>query len=171
MAGTTSNYAFQYPTSGDLVRNGATAIQTLATGVDTEIATMCNVSAESVVAPGTPSTTTSTTFVAVSGSSANTVNVNLGPSGVAIVNVNFNAQHSSSTGWVAAGLDFNGPGVVEPMSQAKAGIVVGTVQQTAERTYFIKGTANATIVASLWWRVSGATGTMNSSTIKYMTIG
>lgn len=35
MAGTTANYAFNYPTSTDLVKDGATAIQTLATNVDT----------------------------------------------------------------------------------------------------------------------------------------
>jgi hypothetical protein len=35
MAGTTTNYAFNYPTSTDLVKDGATAIQTLATNVDT----------------------------------------------------------------------------------------------------------------------------------------
>ena len=35
MAGTTTTYALDYPTSSDLVRNGATAIQTLADDVDT----------------------------------------------------------------------------------------------------------------------------------------
>jgi len=35
MAGTTTNNGWTYPTSTDLVTNGATAIQTLATGIDT----------------------------------------------------------------------------------------------------------------------------------------
>lgn len=35
MAGTTTNYGWTYPTSTDLVKDGATAIQTLATGIDT----------------------------------------------------------------------------------------------------------------------------------------
>jgi hypothetical protein len=35
MAGTTTNYAFNYPTSTDLVKDGATAFQTLATNIDT----------------------------------------------------------------------------------------------------------------------------------------
>ena len=39
MAGTTTNNGWTYPTSTDLVTNGATAIQTLATGIDTSIGT------------------------------------------------------------------------------------------------------------------------------------
>ena len=35
MAGTTTNNGWTYPTSTDLVTNGASAIQTLATGIDT----------------------------------------------------------------------------------------------------------------------------------------
>lgn len=35
MAGTTTNNAWTYPTSTDLVKDGATAIQTLADGIDT----------------------------------------------------------------------------------------------------------------------------------------
>lgn len=172
MAGTTPNYNLAYPTSTDNVSAGAAKIQELATGVDTLLANQFfTLSAETTVSPATPSTTSSTTFVAVSGASANSVSIPLGESGIAIVNVNFNAQHSTSTGWVAAGLDFVNGGVTEPMSQARAGVVVGTVQQSAERTYFIRGTANQSVTASLWWRVSGATGTMNSSVIRYMTIG
>lgn len=37
MAGTTTNYAWTYPTSTDLVKDGATAIQTLATAQDTSL--------------------------------------------------------------------------------------------------------------------------------------
>ena len=39
MAGTTTNYGFNYPTSTDLVKDGATAMQTLATNVDTTLFT------------------------------------------------------------------------------------------------------------------------------------
>lgn len=171
MAGTTTNYGIDYPTSSDLVRNGATAMQTLATDVDTLLAstTYLDPSSETTVAPGTPSTTTSTTFVAVTGNSANSVTIPLGPSGVAIVNVIINAQHSS-TGWVAAGLQFSGD-YTEAISQARSAVVAGSVQQSSERTYIIKGTANGSVTAALWWRVSAATGTMNSSVIKYITIG
>lgn len=35
MAGTTTNFAFPYPTSTDYVKDGATAIQNLATSIDT----------------------------------------------------------------------------------------------------------------------------------------
>lgn len=37
MAGTTTNYGWTYPTSTDYVKDGASAIQTLATGVDTSL--------------------------------------------------------------------------------------------------------------------------------------
>jgi len=37
MSGTTTNNGWTYPTSTDLVTNGASAIQTLATGIDTSI--------------------------------------------------------------------------------------------------------------------------------------
>ena len=172
MAGTTTNYAIDYPTSSDLVRNGASAMQTLATDVDTLLAstTYLDPSAETTVAPGTPSTTTSTTFVAVTGNSANSVTIPLGPSGVAIVTLNFNAEHSLAAGWVAAGLQFSGD-YTESISQARSGVIVGTIQSSASRTYIIKGTASGSVTAALWWRVSAATGTMNSSVIKYITIG
>ena len=39
MAGQTTNYLFDYPTSTDYVKDGATAIQTLATDVDTTLFT------------------------------------------------------------------------------------------------------------------------------------
>ena len=38
MAGTTTNYGWTYPTSTDLVKDGATAIQTAVQGVDTSMA-------------------------------------------------------------------------------------------------------------------------------------
>ncbi|CAB4168363.1 hypothetical protein UFOVP1654_9 [uncultured Caudovirales phage] len=37
MAGTTTNFGISYPTSTDLVKDGATAIQTVATGFDTRL--------------------------------------------------------------------------------------------------------------------------------------
>lgn len=175
MAGTTTNYALDYPTSTDLVRNGATAIQTLATDIDTLLASSAptgflELGAEDTVAPGTPSTTSSTTFVTVAGNSANSNTFTLGPSGVAIVILNVNAQHSLSTGWVAAGLEFSG-GYTESISQARSIVVSGTVQQSATRTYLIRGTANSSVTATLAWRVSAATGTLNSSVIQTLTIG
>lgn len=39
MSGTTTNYGWTYPTSTDYVKDGATAIQTLATGIDTSLNT------------------------------------------------------------------------------------------------------------------------------------
>lgn len=42
MSGTTTNYGWTYPTSTDYVKDGATAIQTVATGVDTTLGTALN---------------------------------------------------------------------------------------------------------------------------------
>lgn len=42
MAGTTTNYGWTYPTSTDYVKDGATAIQTVATGIDTTLGTALN---------------------------------------------------------------------------------------------------------------------------------
>jgi hypothetical protein len=42
MAGTTTNFAISYPTSTDLVTNGATAIQTVAQGFDTRLGDVTN---------------------------------------------------------------------------------------------------------------------------------
>jgi len=171
MAGATTNYSIDYPTSTDLVRNGATAMQTLATDVDTLLGgTYLTVNAEDTVAPGTPSTTTSTTFIATAGNSANSNTFTLGPSGVAIVILNVNAQHSSTTGWVAAGLEFSG-GYAESISQARSIVLAGSAQQAATRTYLIRGTASSSVTATLYWRVSGATGTLNSSVIQVLEIG
>jgi hypothetical protein len=46
MAGSTTNYGFDYPTSTDLLKDGATAIQTLATEIDTSLYTINNGSAK-----------------------------------------------------------------------------------------------------------------------------
>jgi hypothetical protein len=146
-------------------------MQTLATDVDTLLGgTYLTVNAEDTVAPGTPSTTTSTTFIATAGNSANSNTFTLGPSGVAIVILNVNAQHSSTTGWVAAGLEFSG-GYAESISQARSIVLAGSAQQAATRTYLIRGTASSSVTATLYWRVSGATGTLNSSVIQVLEIG
>jgi hypothetical protein len=146
-------------------------MQTLASDVDTLLAgTYLAVNAEDTVAPGTPSTTSSTTFIATAGNSANSNTFTLGPSGVAIVILNVNAEHSSSTGWVAAGLEFSG-GYTETISQARSIVLAGTAQTSACRTYLIRGTANSSVTATLYWRVSGATGTLNSSVIQVLEIG
>jgi len=42
MAGTTTNFGITYPTSTDLVKDGATAIQTVATGFDTRLGDVTN---------------------------------------------------------------------------------------------------------------------------------
>ena len=42
MAGTTTNFSISYPTSTDLVTNGATAIQTVAQGFDTRLGDVTN---------------------------------------------------------------------------------------------------------------------------------
>ena len=169
MSGTTTNYGIPYPTSGDLVRNGATAIQSLADSIDVKLEGFANFSAEGTVIPGTPSTTTSTSYVVTAGQSANTVVHGLGPSGTAIIILTVDVGNST-TAQTSASLSFTGA-VSQSVSQYRAVTLFGTGRQTGTAVYFINGTPNSNVNCILNYRVSSGTGTMYSSRIHALNIG
>ena len=97
MAGTTTNYALDYPTSTDLVRNGATAIQTLATDVDTLLAsTYLPVTTHVSTTTGYSRASGSTTFGAFT--SAPTQTITTGKSGVVAIILTADMANSTTTG-------------------------------------------------------------------------
>lgn len=169
MAGTTTNYNLQYPTSGDLVRNGATAIQTLADGVDTNLAVFADPGVETTVNPGTPSTTTSTSYIVTAGNSANTVVHTLGASGIALVILTCDMSNST-TAQTSGTLSFSGA-MVQSASQYRAVTVFGTGRQTGTAMFIVSGTAKTDVNCILNWRVSSGTGTMHSSRIYAINLG
>lgn len=96
MAGTTTNYALDYPTSTDLVRNGASAIELLATDVDTLLATnYLNESTQVTTTTGYSRATGSTTFGPFTGAPTQTFTT--GKSGVTLVILTADCANSTST--------------------------------------------------------------------------
>jgi hypothetical protein len=97
MAGTTTTYALDYPTSSDLVRNGATAIQTLAQDVDTLLASTY-LEPTSHVSTNTnyTRTTGSTTFGAVTGAPTQTIVT--GKTGIVVIILTADIANATTTG-------------------------------------------------------------------------
>lgn len=96
MAGTTTNYALDYPTSTDLVRNGATAIQTLATDVDTLLSSTYIVQTTHISTNTTYSRSGSTTFGAITGAPTQTITT--GASGIVVIVLTADIANSTTTG-------------------------------------------------------------------------
>lgn len=174
MAGTTTNYAFPYPTSTDLVRNGASAIQSLADSIDSYISGSLALNklvnyADSLNT--TAGTTTATTPTAIGGGAANSTSVQLGKSGVALVLIQ--AQMSNSA---AANTSFISPDITGASTLAssanRAGAVPGTVKGSASWFGILDGTPSGTLsVAAHAWGSAAGTTTIHWSRITIITLG
>ena len=135
MAGTTTNYAWTYPTSTDLVKDGATAIQTAIQGADTTLFTALGgaypgmrliksvtvgSAVSSVSVTGAFSSTYENYFITISGL---TVSVNTGTmgflfedsGGTALTSGNYGSTHYSTmaTGTTVAAASINNVGYME----------------------------------------------------------
>lgn len=165
MAGTTTNYGFTYPTSSDLVRDGATAMQTLATDVDSFIAGSSGLGKLFEIVENQLITTAAT--CASVGSFANLTTgpnsgtFDLGKSGVCIIVTQ--ARISNATGGYTGNnfisTNLTG-GISASAAVTRAGITTGTGSQTVSFIDIIDGTPGATVTYNVQGQVSSAS-TMN----------
>lgn len=173
MAGTTG-YGFTYPTSTDLVRNGASAIQTLAENINDYIA---GSEALGKLIDIVVDSTNTTAGTVLNTSYADPTNNNsgsftLGKSGVCIVNVwvRFASSGAASSNFVA--LNLSGA-----ITQASSDTVSGNHQNPANSysQHFFQvvydGTPSTLVNYKLQAKSSSGTLTINSSRIQVITIG
>lgn len=96
MAGSTTNYSLDYPTSTDLVRNGAAAIELLATDVDTLLnSNYLKLTTHVTSTTGYSRATGSTTFGAFTGAPTQTILT--GKSGLVVIILTADIANSTST--------------------------------------------------------------------------
>ena len=173
MAGTTSNYAFPYPTSTDLVRNGATAIQSLADSIDSfiggsEASGKLFDGIDSFVS--TSSTTTSTT-PAVIPTNPNSVTFSTGKSGLFLVMVQARMSNSSATNNCFISPDITG-GATSSSSTLRAGITYGTGSVSASWFGVFDGTPSTSTTINLHaWGSSAGTTTITWSRTTVLCLG
>lgn len=168
MAASTSNYAWPYPTSSDLVRDGATAIGNLASAIDSFIggssalSKLFNIAANQLVT--TSATTTSVGTFANLTTGPNTGNFTLGPSGLAVIITQ--ARISNATGgftgnnFVSTALSGD---ITAAAAVTRAGISTGTNSQTVSFIDIIDGNPNGTVT----WNVQGQVSTASTMTVTW----
>lgn len=180
MAGTTSNYGFPYPTSTDYVRNGATAIQSLADGIDAFISDSeaANKLFDRVV--NTQSSTAysrsvTTTFVTLNSPSSLTYTFTLGKSGVAMISFggNINGATAGVNYFVGAdvtGASISGFGAAQGTSIA----TTGTGRGGGASTIVVDGTPGGTVTVAIQGKSSSGTAstvTLNDHFITVLLLG
>lgn len=174
MAASTSNYAWPYPTSSDLVRDGATAIGNLASAIDSFIggssalSKLFNIAANQLVT--TSATTTSVgSFVNLT-TGPNTGNFTLGPSGLAVIITQARiANSTTATNFVSTALSGD---ITAAASVNRAGISTGTNSGTVIFVDIIDGNPNGTVTWNVQGQVSSAsTMTVTWSKVTALTLG
>lgn len=175
MSGTTSNYAFPYPTSSDIVRNGAAAIQSLADGIDAYISGSSSAGKLFYIA-GSDSTSTAQTTSSASYVSKTDCQVtfNTGASGVFAVILWANLQPSAEGAIGRASVSISGGYTFSPTVGAEAGMAIynRNVQLiTGQAVKVFDGTPNTSTTVTL--NVASSTGTMscNDAWIQVICLG
>lgn len=169
MAGTTTNYAIDYPTSSDLVRNGATAMQTMATDIDTLLA--------STYLPLTThvSTTTSysrasgtTTFGALTGAPTQTITT--GKSGIVAIILTADIANGTTANGMALSYTLSAAGFTPTYAKA----ITTQNARTGNSFIFLHAlAANTSYVLTLQAATLTSTGSLNcyNHTIQSINLG
>jgi len=159
MAGTTTNYAIDYPTSTDLVRNGATAMQTLATDVDTLLF--------SDYLPVTTHVSTTTSYSRASGTTtfgnltgAPTQSITTGKSGKVVVILTADCANGTTANGMALSYTLTGTGGSFTPTYAKA-ITTQNARTGASFVYIHSLAANTTYTLTLQAATLSSTGSLN----------
>lgn len=169
MAGTTTNYAIDYPTSSDLVRNGATAMQTMATDIDTLLAT--------TYLPVTThvSTTTSysrasgtTTFGALTGAPTQTITT--GKSGIVAIILTADCANGTTANGMALSYTLSAAGFTPNYAKA---ITTQNARTGASFIYVHSLAANTSYILTLQAATLTSTGSLNcyNHTIQSINLG
>ena len=169
MAGTTTNYALDYPTSTDLVRNGATAIQTLATDVDTLlVSTYLPVDDHISTTTSYSRASGTTTFGALTG--APTQSITTGKSGVVMISLTADIANGTTANGMALSYTLSS-GAFTP-TYAKA-ITTQNARTGSTFTYIHSLSANTTYTLTLQAATLSSTGSLNcyNHTIQSVNLG
>jgi len=179
MAGTTANYGFPYPTSSDYVRDGATAIEALADGIDAFISDSeaSNKLFDRVVSTQVStaySRSVSTTFVTLNSPSSLTYSFTLGKSGVALIS--FGGNISGATGGINyfVSPDITGASVSAlGAAQGSSISTVGTARASGAVTLVCDGTAGGTVTIAIQGKASSGTSavTLNDHYVTVLLLG
>ncbi len=177
MAGSTSNYGFPYPTSTDYVRNGATAIQSLADGLDAFISDSeaANKLFDRVV--NTQSSTaysrsvSNAGFTTLNSPSSLTYSFTLGKSGVALVSFGGNINGSTGSVNYFVGPDITGASV-SGFGAAQGSSIgsTGTGRGGGSSLLLIDGTPGGTVTVAIQGKSSSATASTVTLNDHYITV-
>lgn len=173
MAGTTG-YGFPYPTSTDLVRNGASAIQSLASSIDTFIqgsagaSSLFNVT-DTFVSTSSTVTATSTGFNIPT--NPNSTTFTTGKSGLFVVIVQARLTANGAANTIAVSPDITGA-VTSSANILRAAIVGGTNAVTAQWIGVFDGTPSTSTTINLQaWNSAAGNGTVTWSRCTVLTLG
>jgi hypothetical protein len=181
MAGTTTNYGFPYPTSTDLVRNGATAIQSLATALDAYISDSEAVDKlidrvrNDQVTTAYSRSVSSTGFVILNSPSSLSYTFTLGKSGVALVIYGGNISGATAGVTYYVSTEITGASITGfGASQSQAIVCTGTNRSSGGATMLVDGTPGGTVTVAIHGKSSSATAsvvTLNDHFLTAVTIG
>ena len=163
MAGTTANYGFPYPTNTDYVRNGATAIQSLADGLDafisdSEAANKLFDRVQNQQLTTAYSRSVQTTFLTLNSPSTLSYTFNLGKSGVALISFGGNINGGTAGVNYFVSPDISGASITGfGASQATSIACTGTGRVSGSCTLLVDGTAGATVTVAIQGKSSSAT--------------
>jgi len=181
MAGTTTNYGFPYPTSTDYVRDGATAIESLADAIDAFVSDSeaSNKLFDRVL--NTQSSTaysrsvSSTGFVTLNSPSSLTYTFNLGKSGVALISFGGNMNGATAGVNYFVGPDITGASISGfGAAQGSSIATTGTGRGGGACTLVVDGTPGGLVTIAIQGKSSSGTAstlTLNDHHITALLLG
>jgi hypothetical protein len=176
MAGTTSNYGFPYPTNTDYVRNGATAIQSLADGIDafisdSEAANKLFDRVVNVQSSTAYSRSVATTFVTLNSPSSLTYSFTLGKSGVALISFGGNINGATAGNNYFVSPDITGASIAGfGAAQGTSIATTGTGRGGGSCTLLVDGTPGGTVTIAIQGKSSSATASTVTLNDHYVTV-
>jgi len=183
MAGTTSNYGFPYPTSSDYVRDGATAIQTLADGIDAFISDseasnklfdrVLNIQSATAYSRSINNTggPASNGFQTLNSPSSLTYSFTLGKSGVALVSFGGNISGATAGVVYFVAADLSGAGLTGfGASQSQSIVTTGTSRGAGGATMVIDGTAGGTVTVAIQGKSNSGTASVVTLNDHFLTV-
>lgn len=169
MAGTTANYSFPYPTSSDLAKNGASAMQSLAVAIDTFISgsagsgKLFNWASDATLVA---QSTTGTAWAAKT--DCRVLNFTVGKSGVIVVTLWAAGNHGTSGQGFKARVALSG-GITTATNDIT---LRGTSSQASSVVGIFDATAGSNVTATLEMAsTDSGTCTINSAEIYVMSLG
>lgn len=177
MAGTTPNYGFPYPTNTDFVRDGATAIETLAESIDAFISDseaankLFDRVQNQAVSTAYSRSVSSSGFVTLNSPSSLTYTFTLGKSGVALISFGGNISGATAGVTYFVSADVTGASVTGlGAAQGTSIVTVGTAKSSGGCTLVCDGTAGGTVTVAIQGKSSSATASTVTLNDHFLTV-